>query len=508
MCWNNRSKDRCVYLAAFSAIFIILFVFFSRVQPILVLDSDDWTFLAFSREALPAVGAWNPSRVLPEILTPAVGAVAAHVVEPILGDYLKAITVTYAFAVAAMILVYLICFSRVLSKVCRLGAVQNMIVTAMFLAVHFWVLRGGYEDNSYLFHARNLTCYFFYTIPTLLCASLVLIFEVDPDAWGRASVTGKGLLLLAAYLAIFSNVFSSIVIAAYAGVVLLQKLLTGGIGKGSFKKLWTVLKEGVFFVGIILVWLTSFLFELTGGRADAVGLDHADGDQSAVFSTLAQSLGSMNKHFCLFVLAGCLFAVVILVLSLRKKDKDGHVAFYGPRFFRFAAAAVVTTVYQMLLCGATGLTHYLMFGDVLITIFFFALMALFTVVLYVLAEVPKVGVLLPLALCVAVSFCNTRDNTFRESNYHDGPSAVTATVAEDMYRQLMDAQEQGLTQAVVKVPVFDDPYNWPLPTYIGDVMARTLYEHGQLKWPMKVTIELDPERNELLGMEMPAGKNR
>lgn len=494
-------KDRRIYLAVFGVLFVFLFVFFSRIHPVLMLDGDDWSYIAFAREALPAVGAWNPARVLPEILMPAVGAVAAHLVTPLLGDYLKAITVTYAFVIALVILVYLICFSRFLTKVCRLGAVQNVTVTALFLAVHFWVFRSGSTENSYLFHARNLTCYFFYTIPTLLCAILVLLFEADPKIWDRASVTGKGVLLLAAYLAVYSNVFCSIVIAAYAGVVLLQKLLEKGAGKGFFKKLWEVLKENAFFTGTVLAWLASFLFELTGGRADSVEQGREDG--SSVFSALAESLGSMNKHFGLFVVAGCVFAAAVLIRSLRKK-KAGNVTFYGARFFRFAAAAAVTAVYQLLLCGITGLDHYLLCGDVLITVFFYAFMALFTVLLYVLAEVPKAGALLPLALCVAVSFCNTKEDTFQESNYYDGPSAVTASVTEDVYRQVVDASAQGLTQVVVKVPVFDDPYNWPLSPYMESIVARSLYEHGQLAWPMEITIVPDPQRNELFGMELPA----
>ena len=102
-------KDRRIYRAVFGVLFVFLFVFFSRIHPVLLLDGDDWSYIAFAREALPAVGAWNPARVLPEILMPAVGAVAAHLVTPLLGDYLKAITVTYAFVIALVILVYLIC---------------------------------------------------------------------------------------------------------------------------------------------------------------------------------------------------------------------------------------------------------------------------------------------------------------------------------------------------------------------------------------------------------------
>lgn len=503
MCSDKKSRERFIYVAVFIAVFVFLLVFFSRIHPILLLDGDDWTYISFPREALPSPGDWNPARVLPEMLMPAVGAVAAHLVAPLLGDYLNAITATYAFVISTAIVGYLLCFSRWLAKDRKLGLAQNLLLTLLFLAVHFWMFRKEYEGNIYLFQARNLTCYFFYTIPTLLCASLVLIFETDQKIWDHASVTGKGVLLLLSYLAVFSNMFSSIVIVAYSGVVLLQQLFSKAGSKPTIKTLWGILLENGFFLCIILMWLVSLGFELTGGRAVAVGIDSPASGFTQVFTGFIRVLGSMSKYFCLMVFVGCSYATVLLIRNLRKKDKNENVMFLGSRSFRFIGAGIVTLVYQFLLCGVTGLTHYIESADVLISIFFFALVELFIIVLFALAENPKLGVLIPLVLCVAVSLCDTWGDTYKESNMYEDSSAITASITRDIYNQIMDAQDQGLTAVDIKVPVFDGDENWPVAYYMGGVIPKTLYEHGQLATLIEVTIVPDIERNELLGMPIP-----
>ena len=499
-----KPRDRRIYLAIFAGVFLFLFIFFSQVNPLLLLDGDDWTYIAFPREALPYPGDWNPARVLPEVLMPAVGNIAAHLVAPLLGDYLKAITVTYAFVVSAVIVGYLVCFSIWLSKDRKLGLAQNILITLLFLTVHFLIFRNNYEGNIYLFLARNLACYFYYMIPTLLCASLVLVFETDPKVWDHASVLGKGVLLLLTYLAVFSNIFSSIVIVAYSGVVLLQQLLTKAGKKPSFKTLWAIIMENGIFFWIILMWLVSLCFELTGNRAASVGIDPTAGGFKAVFTGFIRILGSMNRYFCLMVLIGCACAAVLLIRNFRKKNINENMTALGARSFRFIGAGIVTLVYQFLLCGVTGLPHYIEYADVLISIFFFVLVELFVIVLYALKENPKAGILIPLALCVSASLCNTWGNTYKESNMCENTNAIiTAAVTRDVYDQIMEAQEQGNTSVEVKVPVFGSEDNWPVAYYMGTVIPKTLYEHGQLATLIEVTIVPDMERNELLGVPIP-----
>ena len=176
-----------------------MFIFLSVVHPVQMFDGDDWTYISFARNALPNIHEWNPARIFPEILMPAVGFVAAYVVTPILGNYLLFVSVTCAFVIALVVTTYIAAFSRMLSKLYHLKMLQKMSLALLFFVAHFWLFRSATENNIHLFLSRNLTCYFYYTIPTLLCAILILFMVTKPDIWHSFSGIGKGVFLLLLY---------------------------------------------------------------------------------------------------------------------------------------------------------------------------------------------------------------------------------------------------------------------------------------------------------------------
>ena len=72
--------------------FIFFFVWYTQIHPISLFDGDDWRYVSDSRSAVPIWGAWNPSRIFPEIFMPLCSGAAAYVVYPLLGNYLQAMT--------------------------------------------------------------------------------------------------------------------------------------------------------------------------------------------------------------------------------------------------------------------------------------------------------------------------------------------------------------------------------------------------------------------------------
>ena len=63
-------KDKIITAIFFISIFIILFVFYKVVCPIIPNDTDDWGIMSHFREPIPLWKDWNPSRVFPEIFLP------------------------------------------------------------------------------------------------------------------------------------------------------------------------------------------------------------------------------------------------------------------------------------------------------------------------------------------------------------------------------------------------------------------------------------------------------
>lgn len=66
-------RDKWFGAICSGAIFAFLFVFFARVHPLMLFDTDDWQYISYSRHAVPIWGDWNPTRVFPETVMPLAG---------------------------------------------------------------------------------------------------------------------------------------------------------------------------------------------------------------------------------------------------------------------------------------------------------------------------------------------------------------------------------------------------------------------------------------------------
>ena len=120
----------------------------------------------------------------------------------------------------------------------------------------------------------------------------------------------------------------------------------------------------------------------------------------------------------------------------------------------------------------------------------------------------RLGLLLPLVLLVAASAVNTKAMTFADSNCLDLPSRVCMDVDNALIDQLLQAQEQGQTEAVVLCMDSDNDWNnWPQATdLLGQILADGLYKHGVLSRPMTVTLQPSEEFNQTFGLTFTSGE--
>ena len=66
----NRILNKKLYIFL-SVVFIVFFLQNYMVNTTYPFDTDDWTYIYFSREQpLPLYGSWNPIKVLPEFFQP------------------------------------------------------------------------------------------------------------------------------------------------------------------------------------------------------------------------------------------------------------------------------------------------------------------------------------------------------------------------------------------------------------------------------------------------------
>lgn len=496
---ESKTKNRIVYGIFLAAVIVYFLVFFTQIHPLIIFDGDDWTYISFPRNAVPMGSGWNPTRILPEILMPACGFIAAHIVAPITGNYIFSITIVCAAAVTLFIALYLHFFAYAIKRIFALSEGQVIAVAALFLLAHFWAFcRLKQENNIYLFLAADLTCYFYYIIPTLLNAVCVFLFETDRFFWKKMDYRGQGLLLLTVYLTICSNMYSSIVLSVYAGAVLLLDCILPSIREKSMLSMKNRLWENKVFLGIIAAWLLSVILETQGGRAQSAETGLTAARMKMAWQVFKSALSKMNFIFEIFFAAVVLVAFILLAASRLRAPED---KVFCKKFLAYIICAGVTLLYLILLCAAGNMTGYMARADVLLALFFYVFLILVVCGVYIIKRIPVFEIFFPLIICIVLFNCNTNGKTFQDTYQRaDLFGKKTAyTISANIYDRVVAACQNGENEIAIYVPEIDGN-NWPLATYLGTRISDTLYEHGQIDYPITVNIVPNNELCEESGL--------
>ena len=478
-----EKKYKFAGAAFWLAAFVFLCVFFSVIHPLQVWDGDDWLYISWHRNAYPLWKAWNPSRILPETFMSMVAGVGIYAVYPFTKDYLQSITLINALAISLSIVVYMYMFFRLVKNRSDAGKLTTYMLTAFFLLFHFSIFRRFRSDNTYLFYASNLTGYFFYVLPNVLNASLVLYFMGNKDG---SFLTGKkrdGLVILLVYLAVFSDFFQTIILISYMGARILFDLIKN-------KK---VCKSMIFPASVIVVWFISIFFEVNGGRAASNSGQIPLSESIKLFFGWTSSLNLQTAA----LMAGVTVLGIIMLVIKKKKDRE-EVKPVWEQALVAVTCAVVSSVFLILLCSVTGSEHMQRSG-VIFAVAFFGFIIAFMAALAVLKDFPRGMIVMPLLFYILFSNTYFGTHTFRETNWQGYSPAVCKALMDDYIEQLKEADECGETSVNLRVPEFffeADGDNWPHAYGMGNAMADTLYAHGVLTHEMDVTVCPDPSMNE------------
>lgn len=87
-------------------VFLGLFIFFIRIHPLIIYDTDDWLYVAYARKAVPLWGDWNPSRIFPEIVMPFMASLGVYLIYPFTHDYVGSIAFMYGVILSVCITLY------------------------------------------------------------------------------------------------------------------------------------------------------------------------------------------------------------------------------------------------------------------------------------------------------------------------------------------------------------------------------------------------------------------
>lgn len=464
------------YKILFSLLFFVLiFVFFYKVHPIVPYDGDDWGNLSYFRLPLPFGNPNNPIKVLPETLLPLCGQFAAFVVYPFTHDYLQSIQLVTTAIVCCFVAAYVYLFMLLAEKLFR-APVITLLATLFFVLSNFLVFKNQASNNVYLFFSPSLTCFFHYVIPNVLNASLAMNLLCKFD-FATCSMDNRHfpntLFVFTVYLALFSSILSSIVLSACVLSIVLV------CGKKQLRHNWPLLL-------LLAVWGLSLVMEANGNRAHEVGASMANLAIVPTVQTLLAYLQHFNVHWLILFAASFVLA---LFACWAKKDalRQSKVL-----TIILLGSALVSTCYLILVCAKAG-ANRIGRVDVVFAIVFYLVVLASLAFGKACKDIPAVRLVSCLVLLfMLVRVANEKD--YR--NINGFPQADTGmAISSLLVDTIVAADRNGERSLALPVPKGDNRDNWPHPFRLGDILARTLKMHGVIRHDMKITLVPDATLN-------------
>ena len=451
-------------------LFLLFFVFFSQIHPLVPFDSDDWINMGMARRAYPSFAFWNPTKVFPECFEPFVASFAAFFVTPLIGDYLNAMIFTNAAVVSLFIIIYLFSFQRLIEHKFKIPKLGVFSIVLLFAILHFLILKTEKANNEYLWYSHDCNCYYHYTIPNLLCASLVmwLMWNSINSIRNRLTI---GIIGLVSYLALCSNLYSTIILTAYLGSVLLIDVIQADHKEPKW--IITFVKRHWYPLLIILLWFIIQLIEVNGRRATSYG--HMDRPLlQEVELTFNYFLSiSYNIKFIFFIIFTIIGTIGIYFVSEKKQ-----LALIGKTPFVLLCSLVLSTTYLILLSSRVVST-YILRGDVIFAYVFFFLLSIAFCICYLGVKVKYFKIAIPVLIVCALFELYSHNNVFKDIQFEYGMNAQSC-INLDKYiiKRVCEADAQNKDTVIIQVPKFNDDDNWPLSLELSKSVGTTLYKHN------------------------------
>ena len=445
-------------------IFIGLFIFLTRLNPLVVYDADDWLYIAQFRKPIPIIGGWNPIKVFPETFMPLVSYFGVFVINPIINNYFYSLTLAHGLFGSLLLTVYFTEFPLLFYKKKQVSMPLCIGYGLLFILLHFIVYIHSGSDNIFLIWSQDLNCFYNYTLPAILNASLVMhsmAYGSTQSLFDKSSPFIKVILLFWIYFAIFSNLFSSVILAAYIGAELLYQLISDS--KASRFDIRIYCKRNILNLLIIICWLISNYLETTGGNASMVGIGSLSGN---IIQTLVYGLGNL-VIINIFV---TILALTVGILWIKKRVRSLRSSML------FLLYMILAFTYMVIL-SAVSKPYYIVRAEVIIGILFYFFIGL----VYCLDELVQINaknlrLLLILTGTLIFLFINPGKVYFAYNNSNISYSQCEALM-NDIIDQVRTAEQSGSNEVVLYVPAYDAIYNWPLADFMGDYISIALNRH-------------------------------
>lgn len=467
----KTKKNKFMEILFLIIIFLFFFIFFAKVHPILLFDTDDWYNSIFSRSAIPIVGEWNPTKVLPEILMPFVVTYGNYFMSLFSNNFIYNMIYVNAFVISIFITTYISMFYKLLKKRNGESIVTNILITVIFIIFHFLIFRSSKEDSYYMFHAYDMSCYYHYLIPVLLNCSLIMYYLNHDTFIIKDSKIKTSFMILILYLSIFSNIYSNIVLSSFIGITLICRVIDSKLLKKKNKKnILKFIKNNIIEISIVILWIVTQILEYTGGRAKDLMQNESIKN---IFSKLFGVFSKLNTTFIITLIICLILGIIIFVKNKLYKNRKIIITLLS---------MIMVFIYIILLTTKTGV-KYIERMDILLGFIFFIFLIMSYTIFNLMKKYDKLLFVLPLITIILFfetrSLRTNKNNTypsFRESNYFNIPYEFCMEIEEKIMNEIKDSLDK--PGSTIMLPYTSADNNWPIIEKDAYRITYGMYKHG------------------------------
>lgn len=492
-----KSRRKWCYGALVLINLLILMVYYTEINPIVVFDTDDWLYLYAMHSFFPMWKAWNPTKVLPEVLMPLSTRFGVYLIMPFLrgetaARFLDAVLIAHSLLIS---LIWVFYFHTIYLFINRVSgtpqAAENLAVYEMVVLAHFVPLSLNNMAHTCLLNEADVTCVFNYTVAFLFNGAFLFYSLSVHNDYGfqnsRFRYFKMGMVLLWAYLCVNSNMWQSILIASYSFAVLLMRF----VHRSKETKIGTFLKQNYVFITVLVLYAIMLFYEYNGGRASITGGGFASGKRDTLRTFVTVSLPVHSRLVLLPVL------ILIAGEVIRHKKKTAGGSMEKVALFSW----LITNVFLVLLALKLG-ADYLARPSVIYVSNFWILCLVIYDLTTVIRNIAQTKVLVPFAIvCLFLTFYSN-SGTYERNTMNRYSAKMDRAITCDIIGQILEADENSEKEVVLYVPKFDSVDNWPIAGYGASRYPHTLYYYGLIKNNMDAAIIPTEEKNRQFGLEV------
>lgn len=489
-------------------IFALLVMYFIYISPLQVFDGDDWYFIGSMRSPFPMWGAWNPTRVLPEVLMPLSGYVGAFIIYPFNHNYIDSLSISDALLVSLIITIFIYCFYLVITERFKVNWKSGIVSELFFLVMFFFLYKKTNQPSYTGFWTNDLTCAFFYLIPGLVCGSIVMYiltsnknFCDDLNSMGDLKI---GFFLLILYFAIFSSTQFNILLATYSFL-----MLTNVVIKNRFNFKHFISSTWIYLI-ILFGWIISIFFDLHGQRAVGITNFNNTSLKEKIVYTINNCLNLMKLQNKYALMLSVVIIGLALIVSVINKDKA-----FLKLMIQSGICFLLTFIYLFMAYMKTG-SDYANRPDAMWAVIYLFIFITSISFSWLLKAVPKFNLIAPIVVCLIALFSLNFNYRPVPSLCSPWPLKLTAinnrlygyspTTVKNIDNYIIDqvkkADNEGEKSVIVKVPynkgvvkATEPTSNWPQPYYTSTWLQNTLYSHNIIRARIKITFKPDRSVN-------------